>query len=416
MIIPPLGSFRRQLSFRHTFTSLRHRNYRLWFWGQMVSLFGTWMQVTAQGFLIYELTHSSAYLGFVGFAAGLPSWFFMPYGGVVADRISRRTLLLITQTSMMILAFLLAALSLLGVVRPWQIILLAFLLGVANAFDAPARHAFVPEMVGREDLTNAIALNSTIFNSATAVGPAVAGITYALAGPAWCFMINGLSFGAVIAALCLMRLERLARAAPLTSSFYDLKEGFRYVLGHRTIRSLIGLVVVTSLFGVSFIVLLPAWAVKILHGDATTNGYMYSARGAGALIGALIIASLGRFDFRGRFLTLGSFIFPGLILAFACIRWLPLTLVVLIGNGVAAILIFNLANALIQTLVKDELRGRVMGLYSLTFFGFLPIGALWIGAIAQHFGEKAAVLVNGSILLIFCSFIAIFVPELRRLE
>jgi len=416
MIIAPLASFRRQLSFRHTFSSLRHRNYRLWFWGQMVSLFGTWMQITAQGFLIYELTHSSAYLGFVGFAAGLPSWFFMPYGGVVADRIPRRTLLLITQTSMMILAFFLAALTFLGIVRPWQIILLAFLLGVANAFDAPARHAFVLEMVGRDDLTNAIALNSTIFNSATAVGPAVAGITYALAGPAWCFMVNGLSFGAVIGALCLMRLERPARAAPLTSSLHDLKEGFRYVLGHKTIRSLIGLVIVTSLFGVSFIVLLPAWAVKILHGDATTNGYMYSARGAGALIGALIIASLGRFDFRGRLLTLGSFVFPGLILAFAWIRWLPLTLVVLIGNGAAAILIFNLANALIQMLVRDELRGRVMGLYSLTFFGFLPIGALWIGAIAQHFGETAAVLVNGGILLVFCSLIAVFAPELRRLE
>ncbi|MFZ2053245.1 MAG: MFS transporter [Candidatus Aminicenantales bacterium] len=416
MIIAPFESFWRQLSFRHTFSSLHHRNYRLWFWGQMVSLFGTWMQITAQGFLVYELTHSSVYLGLVGFAAGLPSWFFMPYGGVVADRVPRRALLLITQTAMMILALFLAALTFLGIVRPWHIVLLAFLLGIANAFDAPARHAFVPEMVGRDDLTNAIALNSTIFNSATAVGPAVAGIIYALAGPAWCFVINSLSFGAVIAALLLMRLERLARAAPLTSSLQDLKEGFRYVLHHKTIRSLIGLIVVTSLFGVSFIVLLPAWAVKIMQGGATTNGWMYSARGAGALIGALIIASLGRFDFRGRLLTLGSFVFPSLILAFAWIRWLPLTLVVLIGNGAAAILIFNLANALVQTLVKDELRGRVMGLYSLTFFGFLPIGALWIGAIAQHFGETVAVLVNGGILLVFCSLIAVFVPELRRLE
>jgi MFS family permease len=416
MIITPFESFRRQLSFRHTFTSLRHRNYRLWFSGQLVSLFGTWMQVTAQGFLVYELTHSSAYLGLVGFAAGLPSWFFMPYGGVIADRISRRTLLLITQTSMMILAFVLAALSFLGVILPWHIVLLAFLLGVANAFDAPARHAFVPEMVGREDLTNAIALNSTIFNSATAVGPAVAGIIYALLGPAWCFMVNGLSFGAVIAALCLMRLERLSRPAPLTSSFQDLKEGFKYVLSQRMIRSLIGLVVVTSLFGVSFIVLLPAWAVKILQGDATTNGYMYSARGAGALCGALLIASLGRFDFRGRLLILGSLIFPSLIIMFAWIRWLPLTLIVLVGNGAAAILIFNLANALVQTLVKDEFRGRVMGLYSLTFFGFLPIGALWIGTVAQHFGEKAAILVSGGILLASSLSIAVLVPGLRRLE
>jgi MFS family permease len=416
MIFAPFETFWRQLSFRHTFTSLRHRNYRLWFSGQLVSLFGTWMQVTAQGFLVFELTHSSAYLGLVGFAAGLPSWFFMPYGGVIADRIHRRTLIIITQTAMMILAFFLAALSFLGIIRPWHIILLAFLLGVANAFDAPARHAFIPEMVGRDDLTNAIALNSTIFNSATAVGPAVAGIIYALVGPAWCFMVNGLSFGAVITALGLMRLERLSRAPSLTSSFHDLKEGFRYVLSHKMIRGLIGLVVVTSLFGVSFIVLLPAWAVKILQGDATTNGYMYSARGAGALCGALLIASLGRFDFRGKLLTLGSLIFPCLIIIFAWIRWLPLTLVVLVANGAAAILIFNLANALVQTLVKDEFRGRVMGLYSLTFFGFLPIGALWIGAVAQHFGEKAAVLVSGGILLAFSLLIAALVPGLRRIE
>lgn len=416
MIIAPFENFWRQLSFRHTFSSLRHRNYRFWFWGQMVSLFGTWMQVTAQGFLVYELTGSSAYLGLVGFAAGLPSWFFMPLGGVIADRIRRRDLLLITQASMLVLAFFLAGLTLLGAVRPWHIAVLAFLLGVANAFDAPARHSFIPEMVGRDDLTNAIALNSTIFNSATMVGPAVAGIIYALAGPAWCFLINGLSFGAVIAALLFMRLERLYRAAPTSSPLQDLKEGFRYVLQHRVIRSLIGLVIVTSLFGISFIVLIPAWAVKILLGGATTNGYMYSARGAGALIGALVIASLGRFDFRGRLLTLGSFVFPGLLLAFAVSRWLPLTLFILVGNGAAAILIFNLANALVQTLVRDELRGRVMGLYSLTFFGFLPIGALWIGTAAQNFGETAAVLVSGGLLLLCYGLIAALVPELRRVK
>ena len=411
-----IENFRRQISLKHAFSSLRHRNYRLWFWGQMVSLFGTWMQVTAQGFLIYELTRSSAYLGYVGFAAGLPSWFFMPLGGVVADRVQRRTLLMITQTSMMALAFILAALSFLHVVQPWHIVLLAFLLGIANAFDAPARHAFVPDMVGREDLTNAIALNSTIFNSATAIGPAVAGITYALVGPAWCFMINGVSFIAVIAALSRMRLKAGEREASQSSAFQDLKEGFRYVLGHPMIRTLISLIVVTSLFGVSFAVLLPAWAVKVLGGDSTTNGWLQSARGVGALIGALLIASLGRFDFKGRLLTLGSFVFPLLVLAFAFVRWLPLSLVVLFGTGVGVIFIFNLANALVQTLVRDELRGRVMGLYSLTFFGFLPVGALWIGTMAQRFGETTAVLMNASIMLVLCTAIALSVPELRRLK
>jgi MFS family permease len=411
-----IENFRRQISLKHTFSSLRHRNYRLWFWGQMVSLFGTWMQITAQGFLVYELTRSSAHLGYVGFAAGLPSWFFMPFGGVIADRMRRRTLLLITQTSMMALAFILAALAFLNIVRPWEIILLAFLLGIANAFDAPARHAFVPDMVGREDLTNAIALNSTIFNSATAIGPAVAGITYALVGPAWCFMINGVSFLAVIAALWRMRLKAGEREVSQSSAFQDLREGFRYVLGHPMIRTLISLIVVTSLFGVSFAVLLPAWAVKVFGGDATTNGWLQSARGVGALIGALVIASLGRFDFKGRLLTLGSFVFPLLVLVFSLVRWLPLSLAVLIGTGVAVISIFNLANALVQTLVRDELRGRVMGIYSLTFFGFLPVGALWIGTMAQRFGETAAVLMNAGIMLLLCTAIAISVPELRRLK
>jgi MFS family permease len=411
-----IQNIRRQISLKQTFASLRHRNYRLWFWGQLVSLLGTWMQGTAQGFLVYELTHSPAYLGYVGFAAGLPSWFFMPLGGVVADRVRRRTLLLITQTSMMVLAFSLAALTFLNLVRPWQIVLLAFLLGIANAFDAPARHAFVSDMVDREDLTNAIALNSTIFNSATTVGPAVAGITYALVGPAWCFMINGLSFLAVITALLRMKLQPWAKEPSRTSALHELKEGFEYVLGHRMIRTVISLIVVTSLFGVSFAVLLPAWAVKVLGGNATTNGWLQSARGVGALMGALIIASLGQFSFKGRLLTFGSLLFPILVFVFSFVRHLPLSLLVLVGSGIANISIFNLANSLVQTLVRDELRGRVMGIYSLTFFGFLPVGALWIGTMAEHFGEPAAVMINAGIMLLLCAAVAVRVPELRKLH
>jgi MFS family permease len=198
---------RRRVSARGTFAALQYPNYRLWFIGQMISLVGTWMQGTAQGYLVYELTRSPAYLGYVGFAAGVPSWLFMLYGGVIADRMSRRTLLVITQTCMMLLAFLLAGLTFTGRVQPWHIIVLAFLLGTANAFDAPARQAFVLEMVDRQHLTNAIALNSTMFNLGTAIGPAMAGITYSLFGPAWCFTINAFSFLAVIAALLLMKLK-----------------------------------------------------------------------------------------------------------------------------------------------------------------------------------------------------------------
>lgn len=411
-----LGRLYHQISFKQTFTSLRYPNYRIWFWGQLISLFGTWMQVTAQGFLVYELTGSSAYLGLVGFAAGIPSWIFMPYGGVIADRMSRRTLLLVTQTSMMILAFVLAFLTFFELVQPWHILILALALGVANAFDAPARHAFVPEMVDREDLTNAIALNSTIFNSATAVGPAASGIAYAVFGPAWCFTINGISFVAVIAALLRMKLRPAERPQSLSSSWHDLKEGFHYVISHPMIRTLVGLVVVTSLFGVSFAVLLPAWAVRILHGNAATNGWLQSARGAGALLGALFVASLGRFNFKGRMLMAGVVAFPLSIFMFALMRWLPLSLFFLVGTGVSALFVFNLANALVQTLVKDSLRGRVMGLYSLTFFGFLPVGALWVGMMAQHFGEMTAVIANAGILIAFAIILWAFIPKLRELE
>lgn len=409
------GRWWRHFSLQQTFSSLRHRNYRLWFWGQMVSLLGTWMQSTAQGFLVYELTRSAAYLGIVGFAAGVPSWVLMPLGGVVADRMRRRNLLLITQSWMMVLAFLLASLTFSGLIRPWQIVGLALLFGAANAFDAPARHAFVPDMVGRADLTNAIALNSTIFNSATVVGPAAAGITYALFGPGWCFLVNGLSFTAVIFALLAMKMGPLSQRNSSSSPWQDLKEGFHYVLSHPLIRVLIGLVGATSLFGVSFVVLIPAWAVEVLHGNATTNGWLYSARGAGALLGALAIASLGRFDFRGKLLSLGTLAFPILLLIFALVHWLHFALLLILANGMTAILIFNLANSLVQTLVLDNLRGRVMAIYSLTFFGFMPLGALWVGTMAERFGEPAAIVVNAIIMLAFSVFIWISRPSLRRL-
>jgi len=412
-----LERFVSHLSWRHTFTALRYRNYRLWFWGQMISLFGSWMQATAQGFLIFELTRSPAFLGYVGFAAGIPSWLFMLYGGVIADRFNRRTLIIFTQTAMMVLAFILAGLTFFRLVQPWHVILLAAGLGVANAFEAPARQAFVTEMVGREDLTNAIALNSTMFNTATALGPAAAGITYALVGPAWCFIINGISFLAVIAALLMMKMEAKRPGMGMRKrAIDDLKEGLRYVRSHSMIRGLISMVLVTSLFGISFATLIPAWAVKILHGDATTNGWLQSARGIGALISALLIASLGRFRFKGRLLTLGAFSFPVLLIAFGFARWTPFSLLMLVGIGFSTILVFNLCNSLVQTLVQDSLRGRVMAIYSLTFFGTVPIGSLLVGLTAELLSEPAAVVLSAAVILVFSSLIWVFVPKLRELE
>ncbi len=405
-----------RLGVKQTFAALRYPNYRLWFFGQMISLFGTWMQMTAQGYLVFELTHSPAYLGYVGFSAGIPTWALMLYGGVIADRMSRRTLLIITQTSMMMLAFILAALAFSHLVQAWHIIVLAFCLGVANAFDAPARQSFVLEMVEREDLTNAIALNSTMFNTATATGPAVSGVTYALFGPAWCFMINGISFIAVIAALLLMKLKSQPSPVRRNSIRADLREGILYVGSQPMVRTLIALVGMVCLFGISFATLIPAWAVTILGGDARTNGLLLSARGMGALFGALSIASLGRFRFKGKLLTFGTFAFPTLLLVFTLVRWLPLSVVMLVGVGVATILIMNLANALVQTLVPDSLRGRVMSIYALTFFGLMPIGALWIGAVAQHIGAPNAIIIASLISLGFASLVWTFVPKLRALQ
>ena len=371
------------------------------------------MQVTAQGFLVFQLTHSSAYLGYVGFAGGAPTWLFTLYGGVVADRIPRRTLMIITQTSMMILAFLLAALTFLDLVRPWHILVLAVFLGVANAFDAPARQAFVTDMVPREDLTNAIALNAAMFHAATTTGPAAAGLTYALFGPAWCFTLNGISFVAIIAALLMMRMPQLTKPAAKQSAFRELQEGIRHVVTDPIIRTLVIIVGVTSCFGISLTTLIPAWAVNILNGDATTNGLLLSGRGIGALGGALLIATLGRLPLKGRLLSLGMCGFPLCLLAFAFAHQLALSLLSIVGVGMALILVLNLANALVQTLTPDALRGRVMSVYMMTFFGLMPIGAMWIGMLAEHFGEVAAVIVNGLLALAFAAAVWSAVPKLR---
>jgi len=401
---------------QQTFAAFKYRNYRLWFVGQLVSLFGTWMQTTAQGYLVFQLTNSPSYLGYVAFASGVPTWLFMLYGGVIADRMSRRTLMIITQTAMLVLAFILALLTFTGRVQPWHIVVLAFLLGIANAFDAPARQAFVLEMVEREDLTNAIALNATMFNAATAVGPAVAGITYAVFGPAWCFTLNGLSFIAVIVALLMMRIEPQAAPARRSSAAGELIAGLRYAVAHPIIRLLIGLIGLISLFGLSFATLLPAWAVTVLRGDATTLGWLQSGRGLGALIGALYLASLGRIKFKGRLLMIGVVLFPIMLAGFALVRWLPLALLFLVLVGATMILAMNLANAIVQTLVSDELRGRVMGIYSLVFFGFMPIGGLLAGAVADSIGEQPTVILSAAILLGVAALVWALLPQVRKLE
>jgi MFS family permease len=405
-----------QRFFNQTFAALKHPNYRLWFAGQLVSLFGTWMQTTAQGYLVYQLTGSPVYLGYVGFAAGVPSWLFMLYGGLTADRMSRRKLLILTQTFMMLLAFTLAALVFTGLVQPWHIISLAFLLGTANAFDAPARQAFVRELVERDDMTNAIALNSSMFNMAAVIGPAVAGITYALFGPAWCFTINGLTFIAVISALLLMHIRVGPVHERMQSAFQEILTGFRYVSGEPVIRTMIVNLAVVSLFGLGFITLMPAWSVDVLGGNASTNGYLFSARGSGALTGALMIASLGRISYRGRLMTIGSFVMPVMLVLFSTTRWLPMSMLALVGVGWGFMVMLNTSNALVQTHIPDELRGRVMGIYTLTFFGLMPVGSLLNGALAARIEAPTTVLINGIVMLLFAAGVWLRVPSLRALQ
>jgi len=407
---------RTHLRFGGTFAALRHPNYRLWFFGQLVSLVGTWMQTTAQGFLVYELTASPAYLGYVGFANGIPTWLFTLYGGLIADRVPRRTMLIPTQSFMMVLAAILAFLTFAGRVQSWHIILLTFLLGTANAFDAPARLAFVLELVPREDLTNAVALNSTMFNAATAVGPAVAGMAYAALGPAWCFTINAVSFIAVILALARMRLSATPKSAPHGRALDDIRQGFRFVRSDPVVRTLVWYLAAVSFLGMGFVTLMPAWAVKVLGGGATTNGWLQSARGVGAMIGALLTASLAQRAIRGKLINLGTFAFPLALFGFALIRWLPLSLLALVVIGLSLMIYMNNSNSMVQTQTPDELRGRVLSIYSLSFFGLMPLGALFAGSLATIIGEPLTVMVAAT-LLGFCSVLVwIKAPQVRRTE
>jgi MFS family permease len=411
--VPPAAT--PALGFRQTFAALRHPNYRLWFAGQLISLFGGWMQITAQGFLIFELTHSAAYLGYVGFASGVPAWLLTLYGGVIADRTSRRRLIIITQAAMMAQAGVLALLTFTGVVQPYHIILLAFSLGIINAFDAPARQSFIPEMVCREDLTNAIALNSAIFNTATMLGPAAAGVVYAWVGPAWCFLANAVTYLGVIGALALMRLPpHVGRSKP-SSPWADVRQGLAFVISQRTLVLLLSGLAVTSVFGISMLTLVPAWTVRVLHGDASTNGWLLSSRGVGSLAAALMVATLGRANVRGRLLTLGSLVAPVMMVGFSLFDTLIPALLFLVGMGWAFLTIFNSLNALIQTLVPDELRGRVMGLYTMLFFGLMPVGSLLAGVAADAVGEAWTLRLAAVTLGTFAILLALRFPSIRRL-
>ncbi len=397
-----------------TFAAFRYRNYRLWFAGQGFSLMGTWMQWVAQSWVVYQLTGSRFALGLVSFMGTIPTLFLMLPAGVIADRVPKRYLLLATQLALMIFAFTLTGLAATGSLKFGHIALMAFLSGIANSFDAPARQALAVELVeDRRDLMNAIALNSTMFNLARVVGPAIGGIVLATLGPVWCFGINGLSFLAVIFALLSMKIKDVSYAPTSESIFIQLAEGFRYILKNRVAQITVIMVGVSTLFGFSYSTLMPAYAADILKVGETGLGFLNTAVGIGALCGSLLVASLSRLPRKGWLLLTGSILFPSALLCFAFSRSYPLSLALLVLVGIGFVTQTSTSNTVLQSVVPDHLRGRVMAVFSFMFFGMTPFGSLLAGSIAQYLGPVAGVACGAGVNLLFALAILLAVPVLR---
>ena len=393
--ISPLPAPENRSRFHDLVRSLRHRNFQLFFSGQLISLIGTWMQNIAQAWLVYRLTGSSLLLGIVGFAGQIPIFLFAPIGGLAADRWNRHHVVIGTQVASMILAFILAALTLFHVVQVWEIVVLAALLGVVNAFDVPARQSFLIEMVVREDLMNAIALNSSMFNGARVIGPAIAGILVARIGEGWCFFANAVSYIAVIIGLLMMKLGPLRTASKDSSPFEHIAEGFRFVRRTKPILALVLLIGLVSLVAVPYSVLMPIFADRVLHSGAHGLGILMGATGIGALLGALTLAIRRGVQGLGRVvgLSAGGFGVSLILFAFSRSLWLSVALLVPVGYGV--MLQMSSSNTLIQAMVPDELRGRAMAMYTMMFMGMAPVGSLFAGALADKIGAPWTVAIGG---------------------
>jgi len=396
------------------FRSLQHRNFQLFFAGQLVSLIGTWMQSTAQLWLVYRLTKSAALLGVFGFANQLPILLLAWLGGYVGDRYNRHRAVILTQTAAMILAFLLAALTLTGVIQVWEVIGIAFLVGIVNAFDVPIRQAFLVQMVGKEDLPNAIALNSSIFNGARVIGPAIAGFAIAWVGEGWCFFLNGVSFLAVIGALLAMRLARAAHPVQEGSALKKLADGFRFAMKDVPIRSVLLLLSVLSLLGLQYSVFLPIFANDILRGGARTMGFLMSSAGVGALIGALHFAARTSYKGLARWIAATSSVCSVGLILFSQSRIFWFSVVVLFFVGFSATVQMAATNTIVQRRVPDELRSRVMAVYATMFMGVQPIGALLAGVVAKHIGAPLTLGIFGSVLAM--AAIIFFVRTVLPLE
>jgi len=407
--------------------ALRHRNFQLFFSGQLISLIGTWMQTVAQSWLVYRLTGSGLLLGSVGFASQIPVFLIAPIGGITADRGNRQRIVIGTQTASMILAFVLAALTLSHRVHVWHIFVLAALLGVVNAFDIPGRQSFLVDMVGKEDLMNAIALNSSMFNGARVIGPAVAGVLVARLGEGWCFFANAVSYIAVIAGLMLMNVHAPARASAKTSPLEHIIEGFQFVRRTAPIRTLLLLLGLVSVTGMPYVVLMPIFADKILHNGgqefasligshdlgAVRLGILMGAAGVGALLGALTLAVRSGVKGLGTWVAVccGGFGVSLILFAFSKSFWLSVLLLLPVGYFI--MLQMASSNTLIQVMVPDALRGRAMALYSMMFMGMAPVGALLGGALSDRLGAPLTVALGGLASLAGAWWFGMQLPKIR---
>ena len=398
----------------HALRALRHRNYRLFFGGQSLSLIGTWITRIATSWLVYRLTGSAFLLGLVGFCGQIPTLVITPFAGVIVDRSGRHRILLITQTLSLLQSAALAALAFRGSLTvPW-ILALSVVQGLINAFDTPARQSFVVEMIDdRDDLGNAIALNSTMVNGTRIIGPSVGGVLIALFGEAWCFTIDAISYLAVLASLVAMRLVPVTRQARNTRILDDLAQGVRYATGSPPIRTLLILLAIVSTMGMPYTVLMPAIAQTVLHGGAHTLGFLMTASGVGAVAGALYLASRTTVLGLGRVITVSTLVFGASLMAFSLSRSLALSLVILPFVGGGMMIETASTNTILQTLVSEEMRGRVMSFYTMAFLGTAPIGSILAGALAARAGAPATILLGGVVCVVAGLVFASRLPGLR---
>ena len=398
------------------FPALRHRNFRLFFLGQGTSLIGTWMQNVAQGWLVLQLTNSAYWVGLVSALGSLPVLLVSLPAGVLADRSHRRRVVIATQSLSMVQAFAIAVLIWAHRIELWHVATAAVFLGLVNAFDIPTRQSFIVELVGKEDLGNAIALNSSAFNAARIVGPAVGGVLIGTVGIALCYFLNGVSYVAVVAGLLAMRMPPWQRPQLTSDDLTRFREGARYILGDRRIRALVANTALLSIFGFPYTVLMPVFAQDALHVGARGLGFLMASMGVGAVIAALGVAAFGSRVAKGRVVRWGGVAFGAAVVAFALSPHFALAVAFLLVSGGAMIANNAVTNTLLQTLSPDHLRGRVMGAYTFVFTGMAPLGAYQAGLVAEHLGIRAEVAIGGLVCLLGTLLLFRLVPEVPKLR